>query len=308
MEQKILNIKECDGLCGIYKINFPNKKSYIGRAIDIKRRIKEHNNPNSTQLVDKIIQRTLGKITEIELLEEIKDKTNLALIKEREKYWIKYYNTYEDKTKGYNLTPGGDGAAYGIDNTSAKLNKQQLQEVYDLLLYSDLFIYEIAEKYNISKEAISDINCGNRYFNSNYNYPLRSPKSGVKKGLQNHLTKFNQNDLDEIYDLLINHNEYSLQEIAKRKNISYATVSNINRGIRYAQKDYTYPLRSKQKNANFKLSESQIIEIYNKLKYTNQSQKSIGEDYNVSQDTIARINKGIYYIHDDWMYPIRKRG
>ena len=29
-------------ISGIYKINFPNGKIYIGRAIDIKRRIREH--------------------------------------------------------------------------------------------------------------------------------------------------------------------------------------------------------------------------------------------------------------------------
>ena len=29
-------------ISGIYKINFPNNKIYIGSAVDIKRRIKEH--------------------------------------------------------------------------------------------------------------------------------------------------------------------------------------------------------------------------------------------------------------------------
>ena len=29
---------------GIYKINFPNGKSYIGMSVDIENRIKEHNN------------------------------------------------------------------------------------------------------------------------------------------------------------------------------------------------------------------------------------------------------------------------
>lgn len=39
-----INIKDCPkGISGIYKINFPNGKSYIGRAVDIKSRIKEHN-------------------------------------------------------------------------------------------------------------------------------------------------------------------------------------------------------------------------------------------------------------------------
>jgi len=39
-----MKIEECPlRLSGIYKINFPNGKSYIGKAVDIKRRIKEHN-------------------------------------------------------------------------------------------------------------------------------------------------------------------------------------------------------------------------------------------------------------------------
>lgn len=43
----------------------------------------------------------------IELIEECpQEQAN-----EKERYWIKFYNSYEDKTKGYNLTPGGDGRA-----------------------------------------------------------------------------------------------------------------------------------------------------------------------------------------------------
>jgi group I intron endonuclease len=41
-----------------------------------------------------------------ELLEECSDE--IEVLKEREKYWIAYYNTYEDRDN-YNLTPGGDG-------------------------------------------------------------------------------------------------------------------------------------------------------------------------------------------------------
>ena len=37
-------IKDCPiNLSGIYKIDFPNGKSYIGKAVDIKRRMQEHN-------------------------------------------------------------------------------------------------------------------------------------------------------------------------------------------------------------------------------------------------------------------------
>ena len=38
---EILNIDNCGGICGIYKINFPNGKAYIGKAVDIKRRMKK---------------------------------------------------------------------------------------------------------------------------------------------------------------------------------------------------------------------------------------------------------------------------
>ena len=93
---------------------------------------------------------------------------------DKEKYWIKYYDTFNNKEKGYNLTPGGDGAAVGIYNAAAKLNEQTLSEVYDLLInHLELYIYEIASKYNISSEAISEINVGKRYYNEFLQYPLR---------------------------------------------------------------------------------------------------------------------------------------
>jgi len=41
-----------------------------------------------------------------EILEEIDNEEDLT---EREKYWIKYYNSYEN---GYNLTEGGDGRGF----------------------------------------------------------------------------------------------------------------------------------------------------------------------------------------------------
>ena len=302
---EILNIKDCAGICGIYKINFPNNKSYIGKAVDIKDRMKDHNSPNSQQIVDKAIRKYFGKIVTIEILERVNDKTDISLLNEKEKYWIAFYHTYEDKDKGYNLTPGGDGAATGVNNVSAKLSQKELNEIYDLLLNSDLFIYQIAEKYNISKESISDINCGKRYFNDKLNYPLRKPKSGIKKGVENHLSKFSQEEIDEIYDLLEKHNEYSLQEIAEKKNVCYGTISKINRGLEYSKENYIYPIR--KRSANCKLSIKEIDEIYELLKETNLSLKKIGSLYNVSQDTIIRINKGITYNKENYIYPIRKK-
>ena len=99
-------------MIGIYKIqNKINNKIYIGQSIDIYKRIREHflesryNNPNRAQYnyhLDRAI-RQYGKenfVTEIIEECEIKD------LDEREQYWIKYYNSYEE---GYNETLGGKG-------------------------------------------------------------------------------------------------------------------------------------------------------------------------------------------------------
>lgn len=52
-------------------------------------------------------------------------------MKEREKYWIKYYNTYEDRNH-YNETPGGDLPGkntihIGEDHGMAKLTEEDVK-------------------------------------------------------------------------------------------------------------------------------------------------------------------------------------
>lgn len=58
-------------------------------------------------------------------------------------------------------------------NNSAKLNQKKLDELVKDLIDNIIFIKDLAEKYNLSAEAISDINQGKRYYNENLIYPLR---------------------------------------------------------------------------------------------------------------------------------------
>ena len=74
-----------DNYCCIYKLNYPNKKYYIGQTQNLKRRMWEHNNINkAVQPCDLAIAK-YGKITEIEILEENLpiDKLNEQEIKGR---------------------------------------------------------------------------------------------------------------------------------------------------------------------------------------------------------------------------------
>ena len=64
----------------------------------------EHNKPNKKKApVDKAIKKYYGKIDNVTIIE----KCPPNCLNEREKYWIKYYNSI-DKTIGYNISPGGE--------------------------------------------------------------------------------------------------------------------------------------------------------------------------------------------------------
>lgn len=104
-----------NNIMGIYKINYPNGKIYIGLSRNIKRRMWEHNNINKAKTPCDFAIAKYGKITEIELLERIDDETKLE---EREAYWIKYYNS-NNKDIGYNLTDGGDGSGKSGEESGA---------------------------------------------------------------------------------------------------------------------------------------------------------------------------------------------
>ena len=87
----------------IYKItNCVNGKIYIGlttRTLEL--RWKEHCRHNN-QVIDKAIQKYGKDNFSLEILEECSDE----LLDEREKYWIKDYDSFK---KGYNITAGGRG-------------------------------------------------------------------------------------------------------------------------------------------------------------------------------------------------------
>lgn len=101
---KIKTIDLEPNMMGIYKINFPNGKIYIGLSCDIKRRMYEHNNGKKAKTPCDLAVKKYGKITEIEILEFINDK---ILLGDRERYWIENFNS-NNKKIGYNLTTGGD--------------------------------------------------------------------------------------------------------------------------------------------------------------------------------------------------------
>ena len=127
----------------IYKItNTINDKIYVGKTHNsLEKRWKEHLR-DSVRFFNRPLYSAMRKYGtdcfKIELIEECaRDDAE-----QREKYWIKYYNSFGD---GYNATLGGDGRTY-IDSV-----------VVMNLWFEGYSEKQIAQKLNICVDTVSSI-------------------------------------------------------------------------------------------------------------------------------------------------------
>ena len=245
------NLLNCPKVAGIYKINFPNGKSYIGLSNNIPRRIKEHNKDKRQPVLYAAIQKYFqGEIPEFEILEVIPANDKETLLKQ-EHYYIRFYQS-DQKDKGYNLNAGGN--LYGIYNPQGKFTEENIQDIYDLLKEEKYPICKIAEIYECSRRTLEEINKGNRYFHSNINYPIRKEKLS-QQGTKNPNAKFDEETIQSIIDDLQN-TLIEYKDLAKKYNCSSSTIGNICRGQRYRQKNLKYPLRARNATLNNKLKKT----------------------------------------------------
>ena len=163
-------------MIGIYKIkNKINGKVYIGLSTNIEKRWNKHKNEpfnlSSAQyncLLYKAIRKYGLDNFEFSIIEECSKE----MLPKREKYWIKYYNSFIgfDNCNGYNMTIGGETGA------PKNLSYSDILKIQDLLINTRVSQMEIANRFNVSQVAISDINIGDAWRDDNYDYPLRVKK------------------------------------------------------------------------------------------------------------------------------------
>ena len=114
-------------MIGIYKIeNLINHKVYIGQAIDIKKRWKDHKrmlrNGNHFR---SHLQHSWNKYGEENFSFEILEICKLEEMDEKERYWLRYYGGYES-TQTYNVRDGGQDTHNVSKETREKLRKANL--------------------------------------------------------------------------------------------------------------------------------------------------------------------------------------
>lgn len=163
-------------MVGIYKItNKLNNKCYIGQSIDIENRWKQHIYESKTlrrghQIHLAINKDGIDNFT-FEILEEC--SLNKNTLNERERYWIKYYNSFND---GYNMTLGGQGEDnYQYD---PELIRQLWDEGYSVGLIQKIV--------GCGRTTINNRLKGYKDYNSRISHS-RGILLAIKQGKMNHL-------------------------------------------------------------------------------------------------------------------------
>lgn len=121
-------------ICGIYKItNNINSKCYIGKAKDIYKRFWSHINNSEKDKPDRRSSPALYHAFKkygvenfnFEILEEL--ELNEDLLKERELYWMDFYQSYE-YCCGYNLRRDSETKMITHEKTSKKISERLKKE------------------------------------------------------------------------------------------------------------------------------------------------------------------------------------
>lgn len=97
-------------MIGIYKItNKLNGKCYIGQSVDMKKRLNQHKSNIKYSNISWYPKARKESNSIKDFAFEVVEECKKDMLDEREKYWIKYYDSYKC---GYNLTE--DGKFHGV--------------------------------------------------------------------------------------------------------------------------------------------------------------------------------------------------
>lgn len=273
----------------IYKItNRVNGKAYIGQSNNCHRRFQEH--IRGSQPYISLIHLAIKKYGIQNFNFEVIEK-DIEDYNEKEKFWIKYYQT-DKRDFGYNILEGGENPPIlqGEDSYFAKISNKDFHKIEELIQMSSLTFKEIAEKYNLTENYISKINNGNVRRTKGLIYPLRFS---------------NNRSLDEekinliIHDLIYTH--LPTEHIAKKYSIDSITIFRINKGERHKKNELSYPIRNK----NSKISNWMLNYIIKDIKEGELKFSEIEKKYKLSKSTINRINQGKLLRKEQESYPLR---
>ena len=279
----------------IYKItNTVNGKCYIGQAKDYKARFQGHKlklrkNEHDNSHLQYAWNKYGSDAFTFEVLEYTEDYN------EREKYYIKLYNS-TDESCGYNILEGGENPPL---RASAILALDDVKKIQNMFLDGYALDDICSEFSSVTRGQISKIKNGVAWKDDSLTYPLKKDNDNeIGTDLANLV----------IYDLL--NTTITQKEIAKKYNISRTCVTAINNGSvqKYRNESYTYPLRK----PTYYIDVCDDLELFDNIihdiQHTSLSLKNISKKYGIGNSVMKHINYGDgRYFRDDMEYPIRKK-
>lgn len=291
----------------IYKIeNLTNNKKYIGQTNNLKRRWKQHR-VRSNQVIDKAIDKYGVNNFEIKVLE----KCDLNLMSEREKYWIKKYNTY--KGYGYNCTPGGEALfgehnpRYGkefnhTDESKRKMSlsrkgvkfseahKNNLSESIKKFHSNNKHPWEGGHHTEETKKIISQKRKGAKHTEETKEKMSKIRiKSGASKGHNNPNSIVDEKMAKKMI-IYYNKTNCNLEKLASEFNVSFSVAEKVTRKEHWASKNLSIKVTNKNVQIRKKVNKKTAKEIFKKYhENSNLTQSKLGEEYNLSQVTVSNI-------------------
>ena len=249
---------------------------------------------------------------------EVIDKaTNIEELKEKEKYWITYYQS-TNRGIGYNLSQGGDG---NVGYKHTKEAKKKLSEAH--LRRSALgtgikpfYAYtaegKLINKYNNYRTCASEIGISSSMIRQSIDnkrgtkgyifipidefneellktYIEKSNTYTPVDGGRYKKTKLHENDILAIRELLVL-DEHTRDEIGEMFNVSRAMITCIKKGKSWSHIGYLQEeaMRIKDK-PKIKLNKEKVINIKKLINEGEHTQGQIAEMYGVSRNTISDI-------------------
>lgn len=189
----------------IYKItNTINGKSYIGQTIqNVKERFYQHCATKYSKAVSNMaIHRAIKKYGKSNFTVEVIEEIDSANLNDRERYWIKYYNSYNN---GYNSTKGGQDGCKPFKDLDVESIIKEYNTGKSLRTLGTIF--------KVDKQTIKDLLI-------RYNVELRTTRT----------YKLSQKDRDKVLEDFAS--GLSRKEIMIKWNISKSYLSQLINGYR----------------------------------------------------------------------------
>lgn len=147
--------KDYEIICGVYSItNKLNNKKYIGKSDNIYVRWDEHRKDlNKCVHHNKHLQRAWNKYGEENFIFEIVEKCkNDDIAYQRERYWVRYYDSFKN---GYNMNEGGTG---GLGYTHTEENIEKMSKLQKERMKNPKAREKLSQAHNALKRPLIQIN------------------------------------------------------------------------------------------------------------------------------------------------------